>query len=133
MIGILSSDIEKSWGSISNAIINGNGKADFLKWWNLSDIKDKLKNKHWQCWTTGDAYFLTCITRYPTGYREFEILLVVGKGMDMWNEQAWSTLKQFARHNRCHEIKFMGRKGWLKYGCKYEKGITPEYRYRVKL
>lgn len=131
MNGIL--DIEKSWGSIKNAILKGNNKADFLKWWGLDDIKERLVNKEWQCWTTGKSYFLTCIHKYPTGYKELEILLVTGSGMEEWNNLAWHMLKRFANFHGCNEIDFTGRPGWLKYGKRHEPELKHEYRYRVML
>ena len=131
--GILSQDIEKFWDSIENAILNGNKKADFLKLYPLDHIKQRLLNAEWQCWHSDETYFLTCISIYPSGYKEFEILLVCGNRMDEWSESAWILLKTYATYHGCSEIKFMGRKGWDRYGKKIEFDLNTIYMYKVYL
>lgn len=133
MIGILSENIEEFWDSIKNAILKGNKKADFLKWYPLDHIKQRLLNAEWQCWHSDETYFLTCISIYPSGYKEFEILLVCGERMDEWNESAWNLLKAYASYHGSDEIKCQGRKGWARYGKSREPDLLTEYRYRVKL
>lgn len=133
MIGIQSKDINKFWDDIKTAILDGNRKADFLKWYSLDDIKQRLLSAEWQCWVVDQTIFLTCITVYPTQYKEFEILLVCGDGMDKWDFESWYTLKAFAIHHKCNDIKFMGRKGWGRYGKEIEPDLSTEHRYRVKL
>ena len=133
LTGILSKDIEKFWDSIKNAILKGNKKADFLKWYPLDHIKQRLQTAEWQCWRSDETYFFTCISIYPSGYKEFEILLVCGERMEEWHDSAWSLLKQYATFHGCNEIKFMGRPGWRKYGKSQEPDLLTEFRYRVKL
>lgn len=133
MIGILSSDIERFWDSIKDAILKGNRKADFLKWYPLDHIKQRLQTAEWQCWRDDETFFLTCITIFPSGYKEFEILLVCGKNIEQWNKKAWGTLRSFANYHECDEIKFMGRKGWQRYGKAFEPDLLTENHYRVKL
>lgn len=133
MIGILSKDINKFWDAIKSAIIKGNKKSDFLKWYSLEDIKQRLQNADWQCWAIDQTIFLTCITVYPTGYKEFEVLLVSGGDMDLWDGEALAILKAFASAHGCNELKAMGRKGWSRYGKSIEPDLLTEYRYRVKL
>lgn len=131
MIGVLA--INEFWDGIENAILKGEQKAEFIKKYPLEFVKRQLLERNWQCWTTGTALFLTCITVYPSGHKVFEVLLVTGTGMRNWNKEAWGVIKAYADERGCDEINFMGRKGWLKYGLKHEPYLKPEYRYRVTL
>lgn len=133
MNGVPSNILSEYWPTIERRIRMSDKKADFLKWYPLEFVKDQLLDAKWQCWKEGDTLFLTCISVYPSGYKEFEILLVCGEGMERWNKAAWANLRAFAEYYECNEIKFQGRKGWGKYGRQYEPNLQTEYRYRVKL
>lgn len=133
MNGIPSNIIEDYWRIIENRIRRADKKADFLKWYPVEYVREQLRKAKWQCWKEGETFFLTCISIYPSGYKEFEVLLVCGDEMEKWNGRAWEDLKAFARHHECDEIKFQGRKGWKRYGQHYAPNMNTEYRYRVKL
>ena len=77
MNGIPVNILEDYWPVIENQIKRADKKADFTKWYPLEHIKSELMDRNWQCWKEEETFFLTCITVYPSGYKEFEILLVV--------------------------------------------------------
>lgn len=133
MIGISPNDISNSWGSIKNAIIQGDEKAEFIEKYPLDYIQRQLENAQWQCYIQDETVFLTCITVYPSGMKSLDILLVAGDAMKIWAEQVWNGFKRWAKELDCHEIDFQGRKGWLKYGRRYEPDLKTWYRYRVKV
>lgn len=133
MNGIQANILEAYWPVIENQIRRADKKAGFLKWYPLDYIKSQLLASNWQCWKEEETFFLTCITVYPSGYKEFEILLVCGDDMETWNKAAWRDLRLFADLYGCNEIKFQGRKGWERYGKAYEPTLQTEYRYKVIL
>ena len=133
MRGIPHNIVDHHWQRIKKAILDHDKKSGFLKWYPLDFIYASLLKSDWQCWETDHSIFLTCITVYPSGYKEFEILLVVGEGMEQWNNMAWHMLKAYAYNMGCDEIKWQGRKGWERYGKQHEPDLKTEYRYRVTL
>lgn len=133
MTGIHPNDISKFWGSIENAIIQGDKKAEFIERYPLDYIQRQLENADWQVYIHDKTLFLTCITVYPSGFKSLDILLVVGDDMKLWSESVWNAFKRWAKDLRCKEIDFQGRKGWSKYGKKYEPDLKTWYRYRVKI
>jgi hypothetical protein len=133
MNGIPSNIIEDYWPIIENSIKRADKKADFLKWYPLEFVKTQLLEAKWQCWKEDETFFLTCITIYPSGYKEFEILLVCGDGIEKWDKAAWKDLRAFAKYYECNEVRFQGRPGWQRYGRRHEPALETEYRYRVKL
>jgi hypothetical protein len=131
--GITSNNIGKCWDGIKNAILDSNRKTDFLKMYPIEYVRKKLESRDWQCWVTDSAVFITSVIKYPSGYSVFDIIYACGTGMNEWNDEAWMTLSAFAKSKGCDEINFRGRKGWGRYGKKFEPDMKTEYRYAVKL
>lgn len=133
MIPIMPKEISKFWAVINNAILEADTKAEFLIKYPLEYIKRQLENADWQCYTKDGTIFLTCITVYPSGIKSLDILLVAGDDIEIWSKEAWGLFKRWAKELGCYEIDFQGRKGWLKYGRKYEPNLKTWYRYRVEI
>lgn len=133
MNGITFNILDEYWPVIERKIKIADKKANFLKRFPLEYIKSQLLGRHWQCWKEDETFFITAITVYPSGYKEFEILLVCGEGMEKWNKLAWLTLKKFAESYDCSDIRFQGRPGWSRYGKHHEPELKTEYMYKVAL
>jgi len=133
MNGIPSNIIADHWPELRNSILRADKKADFLKWYPLDHVYQQLMESNWQCWKEGETFFITCISVYPSGYKEFEVLLVCGNEMEHWDKSAWRDLRAFGKHYECNAVRFQGRKGWLKIGRKHEPDMQAEYRYKVIL
>ena len=133
LTGLTTASINVFWEYIKRAIIKSSKRTDFLKYYPLDHIKQRLLSKDWQCWASNGAIFITCISIFPSGIKSLEILYVCGSGMHEWDEIAWNILKSFAKENDCKEIRFENRPGWKRIAKRYEPDLNTRYMYKVNL
>jgi hypothetical protein len=94
----------------------------------------------WQCWVACseaekiDCVFITYITVYPTGHKEFTVFLVGGEKIEQWLKQAWELFKKYAKAHQCKKIVCMGRKGWRRELIKIDSGkLEEQYAFTIEV
>ncbi len=130
--GIRSGMIPYYWDQLEPLIKRPLKRMGADKYYSLEDIRERLETAQWQCWAATsrpeviDAAFVTFIEVYPTGYKEFCIYLVGGRGLSEWMDEAFKVANEYARHMGCSSVKGIGRVGW-----KRVSGEPISHKYEV--
>lgn len=117
--GLPAEYLQANWPQIAPLIDKALDRMSAHDKMNKEFILSKLLNREWQCWVAAsepgkiEVVIMTFIQVYPTGYKELVIVLIGGSNLKGWMHIAWDTMKKFARHHKCGNIKGVGRTSWM--------------------
>lgn len=116
--GVPSAMLDVAWPVVAPMILKPLQRTGADKYYSLETIRKSCHNHSMQLWVAvvddkPVAAFVTQIIKYPLR-SVFDVFLVGGEQMDDWIDEAWTTLKAYAKNCHCDGIRGFGRAGWVR-------------------
>lgn len=135
VVGVPYFAVDTAWPLVSRYLREAmkTGTRDYCS---LDWIKDQIKSRHQQLWVIqkDGKVVAACVTMIKPHekMKEFDILLVGGKGMDEWQDVWWKQMIEYAKDKGCSRMRGYGRRGWIREIGK-RCPVTVDYSFWVEV
>ena len=128
------SELTRAWPIIEPMLQRGIDRVKMERYYPPDFLLQSLRTADKQLWIATDgqsvqAALITTVLKYPSGRKEYEVVVAGGDRLDDWLTMAVDTLGAYAKSIGCSALVGGGRKGWGRV----IPDITTNYRFEVEV